>query len=169
MSYAKTDERKRSLWDQVLGLLEEGLAERRNRQVVVEVPGETNSYQKEIGKLSLRELWSLDPVLREHVGEQLLDQYLAEQGYVDLIEKRRAYTKKIRDLTPADLPALIEADRYRAEEGRKKREREGFIRDVREDLDRLRKEGRVGLSAVDDGTGPATSEAYDAVNESVRK
>lgn len=148
MSYAKTDERKLSLWDQVLGLLEEGLAERHNRQVVVEVPGETNSYQKEIGKLSLRELWSLDPVLREYVGEQLLDQYLAEQGYVDLIEKRRAYTKEIRDIAPEDLPALIEADRYRLEEGRKKREREEFIQDVREDLDRLREEGRVSLSAV---------------------
>lgn len=137
MSNTRTDEKKSPLWNQVLGLLEEDLAERRGRKVVVEVPGESCTYQKEIGKLSIQELWSLDPGLREHVGEQLLDRYLAEQGYVDLIEKRRAYTKKIQDLTPADLPALIEADRYGTEERRKKRDREEFVRDVREDLDRL--------------------------------
>jgi DNA-binding ferritin-like protein (Dps family) len=137
MSNTKTDERKSPLWNQVLGLLEEDLAERRSTRVIVGVPGEAGTYQKEIGKLSVQELRSLDPVLREHVGEQLLDRYLAEQGYVDLIEKRRAYTKRIQDLTAADLPALIEADRYRTEERRKKREREKFVRDMREDLDRL--------------------------------
>jgi hypothetical protein len=138
MSGTTTDERKLPLWDQVLGLLEEDLAERRSRKVVVEVPGESGSYRKEIGELSYGELRSLHPVLREHVGEQILDRYLAEQGHVDLIERGHAYTKKIGELTPADLPALVEADRYRAEEGRRKHGREKFIRDVREDLDRLR-------------------------------
>jgi hypothetical protein len=144
MSNAKTDRRKLPLWDRVLGLLEEDLAERRERKVVVEVPGESDSsYRTEIGRLSVQELRSLDPVLREHVGERLLDRYLAERGYVDLIERGRAYTKKIQELTPTDLPALVEAERYGAEEVRKKREQEEFVQDVREDLGRLsvRREG----------------------------
>lgn len=143
MSNTATDERKSPLWNQVLGLLEEDLAERSSRRVIVGVPCESGTYQKEIGKLSVRELQSLDPDLREHVGEQLLDRYLAEQGYVDLIERGRAYTKKIQDLTPSDLPALVEADRYRTEERRKKREREKFVQEMREDLDRLHKDGGV--------------------------
>jgi hypothetical protein len=138
MSDTKTDERTLPLWNRVLGLLEEDLAERRSRKVVVEVPGESGSYRKEIGELSYGELRSLDPVLRDRVGEQILDRFLAEQGHVDLIERGYAYTKKIEELTPADLPALVEADRYRAEEGQRKRGREKFIRDVQEDLDRLR-------------------------------
>jgi DNA-binding ferritin-like protein (Dps family) len=145
MSNAKTDKRKLPLWDRVLGLLEEDLAERRERKVVVEVPGESDSsYRKEIGQLSVPELRSLDPVLREYIGERLLDRYLAEQGYVDLIERGRAYTKKIQELAPVDLPAFIEAERYAAEEVRKKREQEEFVQDVREDLGRLgvRREGR---------------------------
>ena len=125
MSNAKTDKRKLPLWDRVLGLLEEDLAERRERKVVVEVPGESDSsYRKEIGQLSVPELRSLDPVLREYIGERLLDRYLAEQGYVDLIKRGRAYTKKIQELAPVDLPALIEAEWYTAEEVRKKREQE---------------------------------------------
>jgi DNA-binding ferritin-like protein (Dps family) len=134
MSNTKTDERKSPLWNQVLGLLEEDLAERRSKRAIVGVPGESGAYQKEVGKLSIQELRSLDPVLREYAGEQLLDRYLAEQGYVDLIEKGRAYTKKIQDLIPADLPALIEADRYETEERQKRREREKFVRDMREGL-----------------------------------
>jgi hypothetical protein len=36
---------------------------------------------------------------------------------VDLLERgRHPYTRDIRDLTPEDLPALIEADRLRNEE-----------------------------------------------------
>lgn len=139
----KTDKSKLPLWSRILELLEEDLTERRRTKVVVTVPGESGSYQKEIGQLSIQELRSLDPVLREHVGERLLDRYLAQQGYVDLIERGQAYTKKIQELAPTDLPALIEAERYRAEEVRKKREQEEFIQDVREDLGRLsvRREG----------------------------
>jgi hypothetical protein len=138
MSSTTTYEKKLPLWDRVLGLLEEDLAERRGRKVVVKVPGESGSYRKEIGELSYGELRGLDPVVREHVGEQILYRYLAEQGRVDLIERGYAYTKRIGELAPADLPALVEADRYRAEEGRAKLGRERFIRDVREDLDSLR-------------------------------
>jgi DNA-binding ferritin-like protein (Dps family) len=159
MSNTGTDESKSPLWDQVLGLLEEDLAERRSRSVIVGVPGESGMYQKEIRKLSVQELRSLDPGLREHVGEQLLDRYLAEQGYVDLIEKGSAYTKKIQDLTPADLPALIEADRYETEERRKKREREKVVRDFREDLDRLGvNDGGGGSSTVDEDKNLTASE-----------
>jgi hypothetical protein len=70
--------------------------------------------------------------------EQLLDRYLAEQGYVDLVRKRRVYTKNIQDLTPEDLPALVEADRRRVEESQEERERADFIREVRAGLERLR-------------------------------
>ncbi len=48
--------------------------------------------------------------------EQLLDRHLAEQGRVDLLERRHPYTRDIRALTPEDLPALIEADRLRHKE-----------------------------------------------------
>jgi hypothetical protein len=70
--------------------------------------------------------------------EQLLDRYLAEQGNVDLVKKRRVYTKKIQDLTPEDLPALVEADRRRVEESQEERERADFIREARAGLERLR-------------------------------
>jgi hypothetical protein len=109
MSSTETDRRKRPLlllWNRILGLLEQDLAERRGTRVIVEVQGRSGSYQKEIGKLCTAELRSLDPVVQEHVMEQLLDRYLAEQGYVDLIERGHASTKKIQDLTPADLPSL---------------------------------------------------------------
>jgi hypothetical protein len=90
--------------------------------------------RKEIGELSAAERRGLDPSLKEIVVERLLDRHLAEQGRVDLVEKRRAYTKKVRDLTPDDLPALIEADRWRVEV---ERERAEFVRDARADLERL--------------------------------
>jgi EmrB/QacA subfamily drug resistance transporter len=80
----------------------------------------------------------LHPVLRERVVERLLDRYLAGQGYVDLVKKRRAYTKKIEDLAPEDLSAPVEADRQRAEEERQEeRERAEFVQEVRADLERL--------------------------------
>ena len=126
-----------SLWDRILGLLEQDLAECRSRQLFVEVQDESGSRRKEIGELSASERQSLPPTLREHVVERLLDRYLAEQGRVDLADKRRAYTKKTQDLTPADLPALIEADRLRAEECRKERELAELAQDVEEDLDQL--------------------------------
>jgi hypothetical protein len=70
--------------------------------------------------------------------EQLLDRCLAEQGNVDLVTQRRVYTKKIQDLTPEDLPALVEADRRRVEESQEERERADFMREVRAGLARLR-------------------------------
>src|SRR3954466_12813822 len=129
MSEMGMDRRKRPLWNRILGLLEQDLAERRSTKVVVEVHVQSDSYQKEIGELSRAELRSLDSSLREHVLERLLDRYLAEQGYVDLLRRAYAYTKKIEDLIPADLPALIETDREKAEKYRNERERE--------DLDQL--------------------------------
>ncbi len=68
---------------------------------------------------------------------RLLERYLAEQGHVDLLKGRHPYTKDVRDLTPEDLPALIEADQEKAEEQREECEREMFVREVREDLERL--------------------------------
>ncbi len=104
------------LWDRILGLIEQDLEERRSRRLLAEVRGESGSCEKEIGELSAEERRRLHPVLREHVVERLLDRHLAEQGRVDLLERRRPYTKEIRDLTPEDLPALVEADRLSAEE-----------------------------------------------------
>jgi hypothetical protein len=128
---------KRSLWNRILGLLEEDLVQRRNAKVFVRVRGESGIQLKEVGELSISERRSLDPAVREYVVEQLLDRYLAEQGYVDLVKNRRHYTKRIQDITPQDLPALVQAERYKAEEHEKRREREEFVRDVHEDLERL--------------------------------
>jgi hypothetical protein len=128
---------KRSLWNQILGLLEEDLAQRRSAKVFVKVRGETGTHLKEVSELSVPERRSLDPDLREYVVEQLLDRHLAEEGYVDLVKNRRHYTKRIQDITPQDLPALIEAERYKAEEHGRRREREEFVREVHEDLERL--------------------------------
>ena len=127
--------REASLWERVLGLVEQDLVGRRNEELFVEVlDGDGVVCRKEIGELSAAERRSLDPALKESVAERLLDRHLAEQGRVDLVEKRRAYTKKVRDLTPDDLPALIEADRWRVEV---ERERAEFVRDARADLERL--------------------------------
>ena len=123
-----------SLWERILTLVGQDLAERRDRKFFVEMRDEPGSYQKEIGELCTSERQSLPPALREQVTEQLLARYLAEQGRVDLAEKRRAYTKKIEDLTPEDLPDLVEADRQRHEE---ERERAKFVREAKADLERL--------------------------------
>ncbi len=123
-----------SLWERILDLIERDLAERRGRKTFVEVRGETGSCRKEIGELSAAERRGLHPALGERVAERLLDRYLAQQGCVDLADKRRAYTKKVWDLTPQDLPALVEAERQRTEE---ERERAEFVRDARADLERL--------------------------------
>lgn len=128
---------KRSLWNRILGLLEEDLAQRRSAKVFVKVRTEFGTHLKEVRELSISERRSLDPALREYVVEQLLDRHLAEQGYVDLLSNRRHYTKRIQDITPQDLPAIVEADRYKAEEHEKRREQEEFVRDVQEDLQRL--------------------------------
>jgi hypothetical protein len=52
MSEVATDERKRSLWERILELLEEDLVERRDRKVFVEVQGEAGLLHKEIGEPS---------------------------------------------------------------------------------------------------------------------
>jgi len=127
--------REAPLWERVLGLVEQDLAGRRNEEMFVEVRDEDGVVcRKEIGELSAAERRGLDPALKESLAERLLDRHLAEQGRVDLVEKRRAYTKKVQDLTPDDLPALIEADRWRVEE---ERERAEFVRDARADLEQL--------------------------------
>ena len=138
MSNAQTEESRQSLWDRVLELLEEDLVERRDKRIMVEMRGEFGIRRKEIAELSPAERRSLDPELREYVAEQLLDRYLAQQGRVDLLEARRAYTKNLRELTPEDLPALMKADQYRADERRRAREHEQSIRQMREQLDELR-------------------------------
>jgi hypothetical protein len=124
------------LWDRILGLMEQDLEERRSRKLFVEVRDESVSCEKEIGELSAEERQSLQPVLREHVMERLLDRHLAEQGRVDLVERRRPYTREIRDLTPEDLPALIAADRLRAEE-EYHRGRTELVREAQADLEQF--------------------------------
>jgi len=42
-----------------------------------------------------------------------------------------------QDLTPQDLPALLQAERCRAEEHEERRQREEFVREVQEDLNQL--------------------------------
>lgn len=122
------------LWERILDLVERDVAERRARKLFVEVRDEAGSSRKEIGELSAAERRGLPPDLAARVAERLLDRHLAEQGRVDLVEKRRTYTKKVRDLAPEDLPALVEADRWRAED---ERERAEFVRAAQADLRRL--------------------------------
>ena len=125
------------LWNQIIRLLEQELDWRRSRKLFVTLQGESGPYQKEIGELSASERSSLAPALNKHVADQLIERYLAEQGSVDLLDRRHAYTKHIRDLTPIDLPALIEAERYRVEEHQKECEQAEFVEVVRSDLERL--------------------------------
>lgn len=128
--------RNASLWDRVLGLLEEDLARRRERKVFVKMADGTGSYE-EIGDLSTEQLRRLDRGLHGWVAEQLLDRYLAEGGYVDLLGRRHAYTKRTEDLVPEDLPALVAADRAKAEEHSEGRDRARFATEVHQDLERL--------------------------------
>lgn len=122
------------LWREILALVERKLADRRDRKLFVEVEGADGSLRKEIGELTVEERRGLHPYLGGHVAEELLDRHLAEQGCVDLVETRRTYTKNIRDLTPEDLPAILEADRWRAEVEQDLAE---FVRNARADLERL--------------------------------
>jgi hypothetical protein len=131
-----------SLWDRILGSLQEDLVKRRERKVFVRVPSSAGSYT-EIGELTTEQLRRLDCGLHGRVAEQLLDRYLAEGGNVDLLEKRRAYTKKIDNLVPEDLPALIEADRVKAEEHFEERDRARFAADVHRDLEQLGTKGHA--------------------------
>jgi hypothetical protein len=129
-----------ALWERILGLLEQDLAARRDEKVFVEVQDSESgsSNEKEIGDLSASERRGLPPVLKEDVAERLLERYLAEQGYVDLLERRRAYTKKIEDLSPEDLPALVRADQQRvAERQREGRQRAEFVQQALAELDLL--------------------------------
>jgi hypothetical protein len=124
------------LWYRILGLIQQDLEERRSRKLFVEMRAESGSCEKEIGELSAEERRSLHPVLREQVVERLLDRHLAEQGHVDLLERRHPFTREIQSLTPKDLPALIAADRLRAEEEHH-RGRTEFVREAQADLERL--------------------------------
>jgi hypothetical protein len=137
MNSTQTGQGKRTLWERILVLLEEDLSKRRDMRVMVEVTSKDGSCLKEVGELSSLEIGNLDPGQRERATELLLDRYLAEQGRIDLLKRRRAYTKNIRDLTPADLPALIEAERLEIEESRDDYERKDFIMEVQHDLDHL--------------------------------
>jgi hypothetical protein len=124
------------LWNRILGLVEQDLEERRSRKLFVEVRGESGSCEKEIGELSEEERQCLHPILREHVVERLLDRHLAEQGRVDLLQRRHPYTREIRDLTPEDLSALIEAYRLRDEEEYHRRRTE-FVREAKAEFEQF--------------------------------
>jgi hypothetical protein len=105
------------LWELVLGLIEEVLSRRASTKLFVKVPDEESGpYRKEIGDLSVEERRRLHPYLARRVAEMLLDRYLARQGYLDLLERRSVSRKKLGELLPEDLPALIEADRQMIEE-----------------------------------------------------
>jgi hypothetical protein len=121
------------LWNRILGLVEQDLEESRSRKLFVEVRGESDSCEKVIGELSTEEPQCLHPNLREHVVEQLLNRQLAEQGLVDLLQRRHPYTREIRDHTPEDLPALIEAYRLR-DEVEYHRRRTEFVREAKAQL-----------------------------------
>ncbi len=110
----ETQGKNLSLWERILGLLEEDLARRHERRIFVRVPDGDGSYE-EFGEPSSERLRGLDSGLHGWVAEQLLDRYLAEGGYVDLLGKRHAYTKRIDDLVPEDLADLVRADRMKVE------------------------------------------------------
>ncbi len=55
MSHPAMNEAKRPpLWERILGLVKEGLAERHSRKLLVKVVDECGVYEKEIGELALR-------------------------------------------------------------------------------------------------------------------
>ena len=118
MSVTEVDPKEtRPLWELVLGLIEEVLSRRASTKLFVEVPDEESGpYRKEIGDLSAEERRRLHPYLARQVAEMLLDRYLARQGYLDLLERRSVTRKKLEELLPEDLPALIEGDRQVIEE-----------------------------------------------------
>ena len=62
---------------------------------------------------------------------------LAASGVREYVS-RHEYDGRIEDLSPDDLPALIEADRQKTEEEHQKgRERADFARDARAGLERI--------------------------------
>ena len=127
MGNTETNRRSSLLWDRILESLEEDLAERRARKLVVRVRGESGPCEKEIGELSAAERRSLDPVLGEHVAEQLLDRYLAEQGYVDLIDRGHPLQKEDRRSHPGG-PAGPRRSRPRENRGTPGEARTGEVR-----------------------------------------
>ena len=149
-----------SLWERIVSLVEQDLDERRSRKLFVEVRGESGPCRKEIGELSAAERRGLDPALKEGVAERLLDRYLARQSRVDLVDGRRTYTKKLGELTPRELPALVEADRCRTED---ERERAEFIHQTQADLKRL-----LVIEGGKDDRPPAACGSKRAVGEAAR-
>jgi|SRR5215208_24676 hypothetical protein len=99
----ETREAKRSNREGILAVVEEDLVERRHSKVYVEVSGECGPYHKEIGELSQAEMKTLEPGLRIRVVNRLLERYVAERGYNDLLVGRHPHTKDIRDIAPANL------------------------------------------------------------------
>jgi len=55
------------------------------------VPGESGPDRKEIGGLSQADMRTLEPGLRIRMVNHLLERYLAEQGNLDILERRRPY------------------------------------------------------------------------------
>jgi hypothetical protein len=55
---------------------------------------------------------------------------------VDLLQRRHPYTREIRDLTPEDLSALIEAYRLRDEEEYHRRRTE-FVREAKAEFEQF--------------------------------
>jgi hypothetical protein len=110
MDTTGANEAMRSPGAGILALPEEDLAQRCYSKVFVEVPEGSGSNRKEIGDLSQAEIKVLEPGLRIRVVNRLLERYLAEHGHFDLLKERHPYTKNIRNLAPANLSALLEAD-----------------------------------------------------------
>lgn len=132
MNVREVDPREKSpLWERILGLIEEDLSRRASAELFVVVPDEESGpYRKEIGDLSAKKRNRLDPALARRVAEMLLDRCLAQRSYLDLLERRSASRKKVGELLPEDLPALIEADRQRIEEERRT-DSEQFVEEAR--------------------------------------
>jgi len=91
MSTTETREAKRSNREGILAVVEEDLVERPHSKVFVEVSGESVPYHKEIGELSQADMRTLEPSLRIRMVNRLLERYVAEQGNLDILERRRPY------------------------------------------------------------------------------
>ena len=103
MNTTETRDAKRSNREGILAVVEEDLVERPHSKVFVDVSGECVPYHKEIGELSQAEMKTLEPSLRIRVVNRLLERYVAERGYNDLLVGRHPHTKDIRDIAPANL------------------------------------------------------------------
>jgi hypothetical protein len=101
MNTTETREEKRSNREGILAEFEADLAERHHSKIFVDVLGECGPYHKEIGELSQAEMRTLEPGLRIRVVNRLLERYVAEQGYNDLLVGRHPHTKDRRTIAPA--------------------------------------------------------------------